>query len=48
MRKSIDFCILLLSTVVLVSSCAQPINQQSDLKLLTSIENAFVNVVNSE
>lgn len=45
MRKSIDFCILLLSTVVLVSSCAQPINQQSDLKLLTSIENAFVNVV---
>ncbi|MYC76523.1 PDZ domain-containing protein [Candidatus Poribacteria bacterium] len=45
MRRSIDFCILLLSTVVLVSSCAQPINQQSDLKLLTSIENAFVNVV---
>lgn len=45
MRKSIDFCILLLSTVVLVSSCAQPISQQSDLKLLTSIENAFVNVV---
>ena len=45
MKKSIDFCILLLSTVVLVSSCAQPIDQQSDLNLLTSIENAFVNVV---
>lgn len=45
MRKSIDFCILLLSTVFLVSSCAQPINRQSDLELLTSVENAFVNVV---
>jgi len=45
MRKSIDFCILLVSTVVLVSSCAQPINQQRDLDLLTSFENAFVNVV---
>lgn len=45
MRKSIDFCILLLSTVVLVSSCAQPIDHQSDLDLLTSFENAFVNVV---
>lgn len=45
MRKNIDFCILLLSTVVLVSSCAQPINQQSDLDLLIAIENAFVNVV---
>ncbi len=45
MRKSIDFCILLLSTVVLVSSCAQPINQQRDLELLTAFENAFVNVV---
>ena len=45
MRKSIDFCILLLSTVVLVSSCAQPIDQQRDLDLLASIEDAFVNVV---
>ena len=45
MRKSIDFCILLLFTVILVSSCAQPINRQSDLELLTSVENAFVNVV---
>ena len=45
MRKSINFCILLLSTVVLVSSCAQPIDQQRDLDLLASIENAFVNVV---
>ena len=45
MRKSIGFCILLLSTVVLVSSCAHPINQQSDLALLTSVENAFVNIV---
>ncbi len=44
MRKSIEFCILLLSTV-LVSSCAQPIDQQRDLELLTSIENALVNVV---
>ena len=43
--KAIDFCILLLSAVVLFSSCTQPINQQSDLELLTSIENAFVNVV---
>lgn len=45
MRKNIGFCILLLTTGVLVSSCAQPIDQQSDLDLLTSIENAFVNVV---
>ena len=45
MRKSIHFYFLLLSTVVLVSSCAQPINQQRDLELLASIENAFVNVV---
>ena len=45
MRKNIGFCILLLSTVVLVSSCAQTISQQNDLDLLTSIENAFVNVV---
>lgn len=45
MRKSIGFCILLVSTVVLVSSCAQPINQQSDLDLLIAIENALVNVV---
>ena len=44
MRKTIDFYIVLLSTVVLVSSCTQPINQQRDLELLTSIENAFVNV----
>ena len=35
----------MVSTVVLVSSCAQSINQQSDLELLTAIENAFVNVV---
>ena len=45
MRKSIHFYFLLLSTVVLFSSCAQPINQQRDLELLASIENAFVNVV---
>ena len=46
MRKSINFYIVLLSTVVLVSSCAQPIDRQRDLELLASIENAFVNVVN--
>ena len=45
MRKSIHFYFLLLSTVVLFSSCAPPINQQRDLELLASIENAFVNVV---
>lgn len=45
MRKSIDFYVVLLLIVVLVSSCAQPINQQRDLELLTSIENALVNVV---
>ena len=45
MRKSINFYIVLLSTVVLVSSCAQPIDRQRDLELLASIENAFVNVV---
>ena len=45
MRKSIGFCILLLSTVVLLSSCAQSMSRQNDLALLTSIENAFVNVV---
>jgi S1-C subfamily serine protease len=44
MRKSVDFYIVLLFIVVSVSSCAQPINQQRDLELLTSIENAFVNV----
>ena len=44
MRKTVDFYIVLLFIVVLVSSCAQPINQQRDLELLTSIENAFVNV----
>ena len=44
MRKSVDFYIVLLFIVVLVSSCAQPMNQQRDLELLTSIENAFVNV----
>lgn len=46
MRKSINFYIVLLSTVVLVASCAQPIDRQRDLELLASIENAFVNVVN--
>lgn len=45
MRKRINFYIVLLSTVVLVSSCAQPIDRQRDLELLASIENAFVNVV---
>lgn len=45
MKKSINFYIVLLSTVVLVSSCAQPIDRQRDLELLASIENAFVNVV---
>ena len=46
MKKSINFYVVLLSTVVLVSSCAQPIDRQRDLELLASIENAFVNVVN--
>lgn len=46
MKKSINFYIVLLSIVVLVSSCAQPIDRQRDLELLASIENAFVNVVN--
>ena len=45
MKKSINFYVVLLFIVVLVSSCAQSIDQQSDLELLTSIENAFVNVV---
>ena len=45
MRRSINFYIVLLFTVVLVSSCAQPIDRQHDLELLVSIENAFVNVV---
>ena len=45
MRKSIDFYLVLLFIVVLVSSCAQPIDQQRDLELLISIENALVNVV---
>ena len=45
MRKSIGFCILLLSIVGLLSSCAQSMNRQNDLALLTAMENAFVNVV---
>ena len=45
MRKSIDFYLVLLFIVVLVSSCAQPIDHQHDLELLISIENALVNVV---
>ena len=45
MRKSIDLYLVLLFIVVLVSSCAQPIDQQRDLELLISIENAIVNVV---
>ena len=36
MRKGIDFCILLLSTVVLVSSCAQPIDQNANYCRFTS------------
>lgn len=45
MGKSIVFYIVLLSTVILISSCAQPMSQQRDLELLTSFENALVNVV---
>ena len=45
MRKSIDFYLVLLFIVVLVSSCAQSIDQQRDLELLISIENVLVNVV---
>lgn len=45
MRKNIGFYIVLLPIVILVSSCAQSVKQQDDLKLLTAFENAFVNVV---
>ena len=46
MRKNINFYFTLLLTVVIVSSCAQPVDRQSDLEVLTSVENAFVNIVN--
>lgn len=46
MKKNINFYFTLLLTVVIVSSCAQSVDQQSDLELLTSVENAFVNIVN--
>ena len=46
MRKFTNFCFILLLTVVLVSSCTQSIDQQSDLDLLTSVENALVDIVN--
>ena len=45
MRRSINFYVVLLSIVVLVSSCAQSIDRQGDLELLTAVENALVNVV---
>ena len=45
MKKSIDFYVVLLSIVVLVSSCAQSVDRQGDLELLTAVENALVNVV---
>ena len=45
MRKSINCYVVLLSIVVMVSSCAQSIDRRGDLELLTSIENALVNVV---
>ena len=46
MRRITNVYFILLFTVVMVSSCAQPIDQQSDLDLLVSVENAFVNIVN--
>ena len=46
MRKNINFYFILLLTAVIFSSCAQSVDQQSDLELLTSVENAFVNIVN--
>ena len=46
MRRNINCYLILLLTAVIFSSCAQPVDQQSDLELLTSVENAFVNIVN--
>lgn len=46
MKKNINFYFTLLLTVVIVSSCAQPVDRQSNLELLISVENAFVNIVN--
>ena len=46
MRKNINFYLILLLTVIIVSSCAQPVDRQNDLELLTSVENAFVSIVN--
>lgn len=44
MRKSINFYLILLLAAVIFSSCAHPVDQQSDLDLLTAVENAFVSV----
>ena len=46
MKKNINFYFILLLTAVIFSSCAQSVDQQSDLELLTSVENAFVNIAN--
>lgn len=46
MRKNINFYFILLLTIVMVSSCAQLVDQPSDLELLASVENALVNIVN--
>lgn len=44
MKATVSVYVVLLLIVIMVSSCAQSIDQQSDLELLHSIENAFVNI----
>ena len=46
MRRITNVYFILLLIVVVVSSCAQSVDQPSDLELLASVENAFVNIVN--
>ena len=46
MRRITNVYFILLLIVVVVSSCAQLVDQPSDLELLASVENAFVNIVN--
>lgn len=46
MRRNINFYFIFLLTAIIFSSCAQSVDQQSDLELLTSVENAFVSIVN--
>ena len=46
MRRITNLYFILLLIVVVVSSCAQSVDQPSDLELLASVENAFVNIVN--